>query len=53
MFKVNGVPFRCDCGCNVFQLWQPPHRYTCNSCGAHWVGEGRLADFKTIERRPK
>lgn len=33
MPKVQGVAFRCHCGCNVFQkLVDEPHIYKCNAC---------------------
>jgi hypothetical protein len=37
---VNGQPFRCDCGCNVFR--RTPEfrtRYVCNACRLEWLGE--------------
>jgi hypothetical protein len=37
MVKVDGKRFRCECGCNVFK--QRGEKYTCNSCGAKYVGE--------------
>lgn len=40
MPRVNGKPFRCTCGCNVFRQ-QPDDKtkYVCNSCQFVWVGE--------------
>lgn len=38
MPKVDGKSFRCACGCNVFTDTSVLH-YTCNSCGAKFVGE--------------
>lgn len=37
MPRVNGKPFRCECGCNVFT--RRGNRYTCNGCGANYRGE--------------
>jgi hypothetical protein len=44
MPKVNGVTFRCECGCNVFRKSIAKskdgcHWYQCNSCRAVYVGE--------------
>lgn len=39
MPKINGVSFRCDCGCNVFRKRVSDlSRYVCNSCQAVFVG---------------
>lgn len=38
MPRVDGKPFRCDCGCNVFTKIGSLH-YQCNSCEARWKGE--------------
>lgn len=40
MPKVNGVSFRCDCGCNVFHKpdSEQPMLYECNGCGARYRG---------------
>ena len=36
---IEGKPFRCECGCNVFRkLLKEPHKYVCNSCGAVYTG---------------
>lgn len=38
--RVDGNPFRCECGCNVFH--KPTRRgniYECNACGAWYAGE--------------
>lgn len=40
MLKLDGVTYRCECGCNVFR----PHihrkgRYRCNGCGAAYETE--------------
>ncbi len=40
MPRINGVTFRCSCGCNVFRkLVKRPEVYVCNSCGDRYVGE--------------
>jgi hypothetical protein len=40
MLKVNGVSFRCSCGCNVFRRFcNNPLRYICNSCRETYTGE--------------
>lgn len=38
MPRINGVPFRCDCGGNVFTEYKPL-KYQCNSCRACYEGE--------------
>ena len=40
MLKVNGVTFRCDCGCNVFHhpRSEDDLLHECNSCGVWWRG---------------
>jgi hypothetical protein len=38
MPKVNGVSFRCRCGCNVFTKVDEL-RYSCNGCEALYLGE--------------
>ncbi len=38
MPRVNGKPFKCDCGCNVFTKTEPL-KYRCNSCEATYTGE--------------
>lgn len=40
MPKVNGKPFRCHCGCNVFH--HPPEKpevFECNACEEWYTGE--------------
>jgi hypothetical protein len=41
MLKVDGKPFRCRCGCNVFH--QPddtqPEIYACNACESWYESE--------------
>ena len=43
MPRVNGKPFRCECGCNVFTFLAKRAggggRYKCSACGAIWEGE--------------
>ena len=43
MPRVNGKPFRCECGCNVFTFLAKRAggggRYKCNACDAVWEGE--------------
>lgn len=38
MLKVQGKPFKCTCGCNVFTEYEPL-KYQCNSCQAAYTGE--------------
>lgn len=38
MIHVNGEPFRCDCGGNVFTR-VGELRYECNSCHSRYIGE--------------
>lgn len=45
LVKVNGVPFRCNCGCNVFRHPYDPKtqtpildKYNCNGCGTTYTG---------------
>lgn len=38
MPRVNGVPFRCPCGCNVFTK-EREHRYSCNACGEWYASD--------------
>lgn len=44
MPMVNGVSFRCECGCNVFHKPDSsrPDVFRCNSCGAQWIGVEKL-----------
>lgn len=37
MLRVNGKPFRCECGTNVFST-SDEHIYTCNGCGNVYEG---------------
>lgn len=38
MPRINGEPFHCEeCGANVFTAIK--NKYTCNSCGAKYIGE--------------
>lgn len=40
LLKVAGKPFRCDCGCNVFNQPKPvsdPGRYVCNACATEYT----------------
>lgn len=40
MPRVNGVAFRCECGCNVFRrLVEDSLVYVCNACKSRWRGE--------------
>jgi len=42
MVRVNGEPFRCDCGCNVLTRvggCGSEILYRCNGCLAQWLGE--------------
>jgi hypothetical protein len=39
MVRVNGVAFRCDCGCNVFKPTGRPNGFACNGCNATYQGE--------------
>lgn len=40
---VDGKPFRCPCGCNVFKKWGTiatgAASYTCNACGGLYEGD--------------
>jgi len=36
--RVNGEPFRCLCGCNVFTK-EREHRYSCNACGEWYASD--------------
>jgi hypothetical protein len=38
MPRVEGKPFRCECGANVFTEYEP-FKYRCNGCGATYTGE--------------
>lgn len=38
MPRVNGLPFRCECGCNVFHK-DGEGRYCCNACPLVYAGE--------------
>ena len=50
MVKIEGKTFRCDCGCNVLTAYAH-HRYTCNGCGARYVGDGAEPVPPTLEER--
>jgi hypothetical protein len=45
MPKVNGVTFRCECGCNVFHKpdKDDPELFECNSCQTWYRGEDAVA----------
>lgn len=37
--RVDGKPFRCSCGCNVFRKpTGKPDIYVCNACSTHYQG---------------
>lgn len=41
--RVNGKPFRCECGCNVFRRrgsvsQRKGRTYICNACGNEYEG---------------
>lgn len=39
MLTVAGVPFRCECKCNVFHKGDDDDSvYICNACGVAWKG---------------
>lgn len=38
MLKVDGQPFRCGCGGNVFHKETATGWYVCNSCGVTYEG---------------
>jgi predicted RNA-binding Zn-ribbon protein involved in translation (DUF1610 family) len=45
--KVNGVTFKCECGCKVLHV--PDSRklntYKCNACGTRYEGEMKPGQF--------
>ena len=39
MLRLDGKPFRCECGCNVFkQIGRDSGHYRCNACGTIYEG---------------
>ena len=38
MPTIDGIPFRCDCGCNVFTKIGE-YQYRCNACRVEYQGE--------------
>ncbi len=46
---VGGVPYRCECGCNVFTKIGA-YRYSCNACPAIYEGEPKQK-VKSLDER--
>jgi len=41
LLKVEGKPFRCSCGCNVFHHpTNDADLYECNACGTQYEADG-------------
>lgn len=38
MIRIEGKPFRCDCGCNVFRK-RAATQYSCNACDNWYAAE--------------
>lgn len=49
MLKVDGKPFRCECGCNVFTKVSDV-RYECNAC--EQLYEGSSVRTEPTEKHP-
>ena len=39
LLKVDGKPFRCSCGCNVFHHEDDDSIFICNLCETNYISE--------------